>query len=78
MVNEANEKLKDSRVLEVFRTKSDHREVILDDVFQMATLYSDSINFQKAPTTNQKQAQIVADKQNEKQIEQPKLNGPTT
>ena len=73
MVNEVNDFLKDSKQLEIFRTKSDYREVALDDVSKMATLYSGAINIKNAEMTEQKQAQIVADKQNEKQIEQPKL-----
>ena len=72
MVDEANDFLKDSKQLEIFRTKSDYREVALDDVSKMATLYSGAINIKKAEMTEQKQAQIVVDKQNEKQIEQPK------
>ena len=77
MVNEVNDFLKDSTQLEIFRTKSDYREVALDDVSKMATLYSGAINIKKAEMTEQKQAQIVADKQNEKQIEQPEMNIPT-
>ena len=73
MVNEVNDFLKDSTQLEIFRTKSDYREVALDDVSKMATLYSGAINIKKAEMKEQKQAQIVADKQNEKQIEQPEL-----
>ena len=73
MVNEVNDFLKDSTQLEIFRTKSDYREVALDDVSKMATLYSGAINIKKAEMTEQKQAQIVVDKQNEKQIELPKL-----
>jgi hypothetical protein len=74
MVNEANDFLKDSTKLEIFRTKSDYRELALDDVSRMVTLYSGAINIKKAEMKEQKQAQIVADKQNEKQIEQPKLS----
>ena len=73
MVDEANDFLKDSTQLEIFRTKSDYREVALDDVSKMATLYTGAINIKKMEMAEQKQAQIVADKQNEKQIEQPKL-----
>jgi hypothetical protein len=69
-----NDFLKDSTQLEIFRTKSDYREVALDDVSRMATLYSGAINIKKAEMAEQKQAQIVVDKQNEKQIEQPKLS----
>jgi hypothetical protein len=76
MVDEANDFLKDSTKLEIFRTKSDYREVTLDDVSKMATLYSGAINIKKMEMAEQKQTQIVADKQNEKQIEEPKLNGP--
>jgi hypothetical protein len=76
MVNEVNDFLKDSEQLEIFRTKSDYREVTLDDVSKMVTLYSSAINIKKVEMAEQKQAQIVADKQNEKQIEEPKLNGP--
>ena len=73
MVDEANDFLKDSTQLEIFRTKSDYREVTLDDISKMVTLYSGAINIKKVEMAEQKQAQIVADKQNEKQIEQPKL-----
>ena len=69
MVNEANDFLKDSTQLENFRTKSDYREVALDDVSRMATLYSGAVNIQKAEMTEQKQAQIVADKQNEQEMQ---------
>ena len=77
MVNEVNDFLKDSTQLEIFRTKSDYREVTLDDVSKMVTLYSGAINIKKVEMAEQKQAQIVADKQNEKQIEQPEMNIPT-
>ena len=70
MVNELNAELKNSRVLEVFRTKSDHREVILDDVFQMAMLYSDAIKFEQEPLEKPKQMQNTMDKQNEMQNEE--------
>lgn len=73
-VNKLNDFLKDSKQLDIFRNKTDYREDCLDDVFRMATLYSDAINIKKAEMAEQKQAQIVADKQNEKQIEQPKLS----
>ena len=78
MVDEANAFLKDSTQLEIFRTKSDYREVTLDDVSKMVTLYSGAIDIKKLEMAEQKQAQIVADKQNEIQKEEPKLVGPTT
>ena len=76
MVDEANDFLKDSKQLEIFRTKTDHREDFLDDVSRMATLYSGAINIKKAEMTNQKQVQNTMDKQNEMQKEQHKLPNP--
>ena len=72
-----NDFLKDSTQLEIFRTKSDYREVALDDVSKMATLYSGAINIKKAEMTEQKQIQNTMNKQNEIQKEEPK-RGPIT
>ena len=76
MVDEANAFLKDSTQLEIFRTKSAYREIALDDVSRMANLYSGAINIKNAEMTEQKQAQIVADKQNEMQNKQTELKAP--
>ena len=77
-VDEINASMRNNKVLDIFRTKTDHREVILDDVFQMATLYSDAIKFEQAPLEKPKQMQNTMDKQNEIQKEEPKLVGPAT
>ena len=69
MVNEANDFLKDSTQLEIFRTKSDYREVALDDVSKMATLYSGAINIKKAEMANQNQMQNTMNKQNVQEAE---------
>lgn len=74
MVNEANDFLKDSKQLEIFRTKTDYREVALDDVSKMATLYSGAINTKTAEMEDQKQPTL--NKENEKQIEKPSLGNP--
>ena len=74
MVNEVNDFLNDSSHLETFRTKSDCREVVVDDVFQMASLYSNAINYEKAQMKDQKQPAL--NKENEKQIEKPSLGNP--
>jgi hypothetical protein len=69
-VNKLNDYLKDSKQLDTFRNKTDHREVLLDDVYQMAVLYSDAINLKKEEMTNQNQMQKTVNKQNEMQNEQ--------
>lgn len=52
-----NEKMKDNKILENFRTNARHIEVILDDVFAMATVFSDAVLPKKAPKKNQNQMQ---------------------
>ena len=71
-VDEINASMRSNKVLEIFRTKTDHREVFLDDVYQMAHLYSEAINLKKAPVANPKQMQNTVNKQNEIQKEEPK------
>ena len=77
MVNKVNDFLKDSEQLEIFRTKSDCREVTVDDVFQMAALYSSAINVKKAEMANLNQMQNALNKQNDIQKEPPKQQVPT-
>jgi hypothetical protein len=68
-VDEINASMRNNKVLDIFRTKTDHREVLLDDVYRMAVLYSDAINLEKAPVANPKQMQNTLNKQNEQEAQ---------
>lgn len=70
MVNEVNGFLKNSTHLETFRTKSENREDVLDDVYKMAHLYSEAINNEKALLGNQRQVpDPKKEMENQKQTE---------
>ena len=68
-VDEINASMRSNKVLDIFRTKTDYREVLLDDVYRMAVLYSDAINLEKAPVANPKQMQNTLNKQNEQEAQ---------
>ena len=72
-----NEKVKNNKSLENFRTNAPHIEVVLDDVVSMATMFSDAVIPKKAPKKNQNQMQNTLNKENEMKNE-PSKAGPTT
>ena len=81
-VDAINAKLEKNPVLDVFRTKSDYRELALNDVERMCKLYSNAAQYttDKEVALNQNQVQKNMDKQientNEQQIKQPEIKNP--
>ena len=72
-----NEKVKNNKSLENFRTNAGHIEVVLDDVYAMATVFSDAAIPKEAPEKkNQNQLQNTLNKENEMKNE-PSKTGPT-
>ena len=71
-----NEKVKNNKSLENFRTNAPHIEVVLDDVVSMASVFSDAVLPKKTPKKSESDAEYL-DKENEMKNE-PSKTGPTT